>query len=146
MHCASAATKYTTASGRGFFTTGHCPAGPGCPPTGSITWAVNLIPAKCMGGPSCPVKTATEGLPFPAPCPDPIPYPKSRRAGAGANPSGLCAGNLPYYMSLVDTLLVAPDTAADEYVLGVCARVPVGCRRDLAGLVDLLRHHYRLIE
>lgn len=86
--------------------------------------AVNPIPAKCASGaglkpsPDCPVVTATEGLPFAPPCNDPIPYATGRRPHTGANPSGLCAGNLPYFISIVDTLHVPAATPPGGYVLG----------------------------
>ena len=86
--------------------------------------AVNPIPAKCAAGsalkpsPDCPVITATEGLPFPPPCDDPIPYATGQRPDTGHNPSGLCAGNLPYFVSIVDALRVPAGTPPGAYVLG----------------------------
>ena len=86
--------------------------------------AVNPIPGKCAAGsalkpsPDCPVITATEGLPFPPPCDDPIPYATGQRPNTGENPSGLCAGNLPYFVSIVDALRVPAGTPPGAYVLG----------------------------
>jgi hypothetical protein len=64
------------------------------------------------------VVTSTESLPFAPPCDDLIPYAAGHRPNTGTNPSGLCAGNLPYFISIVDTVHVPPDTKPGDYVLG----------------------------
>jgi hypothetical protein len=99
--------------GTGFFPNSTCPGGHGCPI--GVTLVFNPIPDDCQHG----SKGCAGALEFEPPCVGEIedPNPKDK---ATWRPSdlGLCQGERPWHVSIVDILRVPVDLKPGEYVLG----------------------------
>jgi len=92
-------SKYAYANGTGVFT-----ADGGVPGMGA--WALNPIPDTNQG--DAPGTKPGVGLEFPAPCDD----------DASGPTKGVCSGERPFHISIIDEVKVPEGVAPGEYVLG----------------------------
>ena len=102
-------SAYTYENGTGVFTADNQL------PTG-ITWAMNPLPDEKQKG-SVPSRVSPPGntTEFPAPCKNDT----DPNAPTGWNKAeGLCSGERPFHVSVVDALRIPEETPPGEYVLG----------------------------
>eukprot|EP01051_Picozoa_sp_SAG22_P004041 SAG22_NODE_208_length_15237_cov_22.602774_2_plen_240_part_00 len=119
--------------GTGFYPNGSCPGGYDCPV--GATWALNPIPDSCQEGSRGCVTTARSSrtgderaggasgpgsdFEFEPPCVGEISVPNAKdRASWRPADLGLCQGERPWHVSIVDVLRVPISLKPGEYVLG----------------------------
>lgn len=104
-------SSYTFENGTGFHTGDYPNPSPGTPGPGLSflaqspgLWARNPIPDHRMEQPG-----RLKGLEFPAPC---------AHDDTSAPTKGLCSGERPFHISIVDVLQIPADIPAGDYVVG----------------------------